>query len=249
MVHSTNPSIVMLDLRSSNDEIVLKALEEIQYLEDNSQVVPLVQKLLKNKNPDIQKKAGNILETLGVYSGSSRDEMIKTRLESMNDKEILDYFNPIITVADFEYFKPYLAREGRKPSHIISDVREKIQTIASSKAPKEKVKALFPVLFVPLEHKFKVNILLDLLRDTTPYVIVETFNYLDNVDTETLRKLVPVIVSKFKSPEGIVERAVMNFVNNLDKEAFMPDINNIQCSGMNQKTEKILTDKLLAYFK
>lgn len=246
MPKDENYALIMLDINSTNEEIKLNALDKIGTFDQKEDYIPALEKVSKSKNQILKEKALAILHSIPSYKDTS--DMIDSNFphKEATFEDINKKFNGLIELKDFDYFKPYINREGSKQVHLPTEVREEIQRLLNSESTLIKLKVLFPVLYLPLEHKYKVTILVDLLRDKTPEVIAYTLKHLDEVDKLSVKKLTPIIINRFNHKDDTVKNELINFLFRLDKELFESEIQLIAKEGLLAKTQKKLTDKLLS---
>lgn len=239
-------ALIMLDINSTNPDIKLNALDKISSSTEKERYIPALEKIVKNKNTSLQEKALDILNSISSYKANMQDTVSCISDEELMFEFINKKFNGLIELKDFYYFKPYIMKEGSKQVHIPTDIREEIQNFLNNENPFIKLKTLFPILYLPLEHKYKVNLLVDLLRDKSPEVVAYTFKHLAEVDKLTIKKLTPIIINRFNHTDTTVKEELINFLLRLDKELFNPEIQIIAKEGLLAKTQKKLTDKLLS---
>lgn len=244
MHENNNYALIMLDLNSPSIEVKLQTLDIINSLTDKKRYINGLKKLAKSKYTEVKEKSLSILRSIDVNIDdidSTKDKYLLEReevyqlLENNLDKENFKYFNPFIKLDNVT---------SDKSIHIPSDLRERVQKLLNAIKPLDKVNALFLTILIPFEFKNKVTIIVDLLRDKSPFVVTTTFKYLHLVDKEVLHKVIPVIIERLKidPPEGI--DVIIEFLEEINPEMLKDEITAIKDWGIDAKTAKSLANKL-----
>lgn len=137
--------------------------------------------------------------------------------------------------------------KAKKP--LPAELKEKVHKYLNNQDPFIRLKALFPIACMPLEYKFKVNVLVDLLRDKSPSVISYTLKHLPILDKEIVQRTVPIIVDKVHDPSPEVYKELKNYLLTLNKPLFEPELNLLETEGISIKLKKSMTNHLFESLK
>ena len=241
---ANNYAIIMLDLNSPSIEIKLSALEEISKLEHINPFVRVLKKLSKHKNQQVKDKAIFLLNKAGLSKESSEPGCISSDADLT---DILQLLEMNATTEFLEVFKPYLKTNTDndiKSAHVPLDIKERIQKLIIAQEPINKVIGMCLLLLIPLEFKYTVTALVDLLRDKSNVVVAITIQHLIYFDKEVVKKVIPILIDKFKEDHNQTKENLEEFLRLLDDNLFNDELEQIKNDGLTMKTSKLLTDKL-----
>ncbi|MEW5821367.1 MAG: hypothetical protein AB1782_14335 [Cyanobacteriota bacterium] len=239
MQYDDKYTLIMLDLNSPKNEVKLEALKKIYELENKIKYLPTLKKLSNSKDNQIKSEAIKILKSLGNYNLLSG--------KKINKKPVLDMLIESLPEADFKKYEPYLLdfeNPDTKKPHIPSFVREDIQLYSRNENPNKKIIAMYLIILLPLEFKFKVSILVDLLRDSTFIVVLNTLNLLEYVDNDVAKKVIPIIIDMFEDNKEYLTEALCEYLKSLDYNTFKEEIKDVHTIGITPKTKKSISNKL-----
>jgi HEAT repeat protein len=250
MQQESDYSLLLLDLNSIDPDVKLTALNTLEKLEDKSNYVKILNKLSKHKEQAVREKALTILKAMGPVEKQTTLH-VNNKEEEPIIKAIIEDFDGLITETDYQYFKPYIMQSLSKPSQFVksSDLKEHIHRLLNNQDPSVRIKTLLPLTYINLEYKYQVNVLVDLLRDKSKRVVVDTIKHLHYVDKKVQQRIIPIITDKLRDPDPEVQIALEQYLLKVDTEGFEPLLQLLKTEGVTIKLQKQLQTKLYENLK